>query len=222
VGECAAETSLDDASYDAQTAGSGGIIGGGPAEGEEPPAAAAEESSAGAVDGEKEEADGENGSSRETVQQQDVDSKQQPQKKKTQFDRLVSSVFEDAGRSGRLAKGPGNRGGGSARWQQKLSGSYLRRAVSARFAGGKAAARGKAAEEGDKQRGGAGKADLSAGKSGAQWRGSSCKRCLQQHCLHFVCHASLALLALMLLRLICILGVSASVVLPPTLPVQAA
>ena len=97
-----------------------------------------------------------------------------PKKKKTQFDRLVSSVFEDAGGSGKLGSGAGSRAsGGSARWQQKLSGSYLRRAVSALFAG-KGAAGDKAAEEGGEQRGGAAKAALPAGKSGAPSGGSIC------------------------------------------------
>lgn len=164
----AAETSLDDASYDAQTAGSGGIIDGA-ADGEEPPAAA--ESSAAASQGQQEEAAGENGSSKEPGQQQE-NGVEGPKKKKTQFDRLLSSVFEDAGGSDKLRSGAGSRaGGGSARWQQKLNGSYLRRAVSARFAG-KSAGGGKAAEEGGEQRGGAAKAALPAGKSGAPSRGS--------------------------------------------------
>ena len=100
-------------------------------------------------------------------EQQEGDGQQAAVKQRnTKFDRLVSSVFRDADGSSVLAKGPGSRagtGGGSARWQQKLSGSYLRRAVSARFVG----QAGKAAEGGGKQGGSPGKAAvLKGGKSG--------------------------------------------------------
>lgn len=160
-----AETSLDDASYDAQAAGSGGIIDGA-AGGEEPPA---EEGSAGGPPGQPEAA-GEGSNCQPEPEQHQQQVAKTRKRNKTQFDRLVSSVFEGAGGSeGKLGRGAGGAsraGGGSARWHQKLSGSYLRRAVSARFAGTVA----RAAEEGGGEQGGgaAAKAALPAGKSGAR------------------------------------------------------
>ncbi len=92
---------------------------------------------------------------------------------RSKFDRLVSQVFASTERgekdgalhasesSASRADGPGRLGSAARRWQAKLSGSYLRRAVSARFGARTAAISGDggADEQGGKQ-------GQAAGKSG--------------------------------------------------------
>jgi hypothetical protein len=122
-------------------------------------------------------------------------------RKRTEFDRAVSLVFAqgaaDSTPSSNLAAGSGGPG---SRWKQKLSGSYVRRAVSARFGrrGRVASGRGGgAAEEGseEEEAEGAGKSSLKRGKSGElQLRSPAPSQDCIAQLSAMLCHPSIPLL----------------------------
>lgn len=143
----AAETALDDATFDAH--GSGGLAAAGPPDNDDaskPATAAATESAAGSerqqVGEEAEEGQRTQHAQDQPPQQQETQQKQ----KQTRFDRLVSSVFalegsgasKLSGSSSIATRTPGGhasmrRGPGVS--FRRLTSGYLRRAVSARFGG---------------------------------------------------------------------------------------
>ncbi|EFN52562.1 hypothetical protein CHLNCDRAFT_138549 [Chlorella variabilis] len=161
------ETSLDDSTYDSHGAA--------------PPSAP---SAAAAADGAPGGSPAGSGSQQEEQAEEQVQLEQQPPPadghlegdeqaerqlhasvaKTTRFDRSVSVLFGEAeGGAGGASRGAG--------WRRKLSGSYVRRAVSARFASGQRRARVASKGEGEEgseeeQEQAAGKGSLQPGKSG--------------------------------------------------------
>ncbi|KAL4424666.1 hypothetical protein ABPG77_004473 [Micractinium sp. CCAP 211/92] len=155
------EHSLDDANYDANTAA------------EQPPSDVSA-ATQGSEDGGEAHPAASSGSDEEAHPQGSAESAEaNDQTGRSKFDRLVSQVFASTERgekdgalhasesSASRADGPGRLGSAARRWQAKLSGSYLRRAVSARFGARTAAISGDggADEQGGKQ-------GQAAGKSG--------------------------------------------------------
>ena len=177
-----AESSLDDSTYDAHKSGAAAGADGGAAAAEPAQQAqqAQQQQAAAPREGTPHEGSTSTSPPASPRSRQQRQQHQQHGRGETGFDRLVSRVFSnessEGSRSSRRGES-GKAGGQAARWQGKLSGSYVRRALSARFGGRmEGSAEGKDAE--------AAAVAPPPGKSGERRRGGSLQRQAQASALH--------------------------------------
>lgn len=159
----AAESSLDDSTYDAHTAADEA------ADEEASTAASSNGGTAAAQVDSAAQLEGAEAAAEELMRNREARHSVQ-NGSRTGFDRAVSLVFAPAAADSSSSKLAASSGGPGSRWQQKLSGSYVRRAVSARFgrrgrvAGGRSGGGGEEGSEEEVEEGG--KSSLKRGKSG--------------------------------------------------------